>query len=40
MIFKISNSFQDKAYVLRIHIFKIKGLATIGHTFEGLQSEM
>lgn len=39
MIFKISDSIQNKAYVLRIHNSKVKGLTDISHTYEGLQSE-
>ncbi|MDF2802553.1 MAG: hypothetical protein K0S61_2456 [Anaerocolumna sp.] len=40
IVFKISDSIQMKAYVLRIHKSKVEGLATIGHTYEGLKSEM
>ncbi len=40
MVFKIWDNLQNKAYVLRIHISKVEGLAGIGHTYEGLNSEM
>jgi Ser/Thr protein kinase RdoA (MazF antagonist) len=40
IIYKLTDTLHNKSYVLRIHKSNVLGLTGVGHTYEGLASEM